>query len=90
MHSSYGEGLETGHYLIPRQSFTRQELFRKLKTSGFHWENTHMKKSERLVSLLIILGFGFSLPIIFLEDNILSPIQEIEDGLNGFSHRVSD
>lgn len=41
-----------------RDRWSIEELFRKLKTSGFHWENTHMKKSERLVSLLIILGFG--------------------------------
>ncbi len=41
-----------------RDRWSIEELFRKLKSSGFHWENTHMKKSERLVSLLIILGFG--------------------------------
>lgn len=35
-----------------------EEIFRKLKTSGFHWENTHMKKSERLVSLLIIISLA--------------------------------
>jgi len=35
-----------------------EELFRKLKTSGFHWENTHMTKSSRLVTLLVILTFG--------------------------------
>jgi hypothetical protein len=35
-----------------------EELFRKLKTSGFHWENTHMTHSARLISLLIILSFG--------------------------------
>lgn len=41
-----------------RNRWSIEELFRKLKTSGFHWENTHMKKSERLVSLLIILSFA--------------------------------
>lgn len=41
-----------------RNRWSIEELFRKLKTSGFNWENTHMKKSERLVSLLIILGFA--------------------------------
>ena len=35
-----------------------EELFRKLKTSGFHWENTHMTKSARLVTLLVILTFA--------------------------------
>jgi hypothetical protein len=35
-----------------------EELFKKLKTSGFNWENTHMTKSARLVTLLIILTFG--------------------------------
>lgn len=41
-----------------RNRWSIEELFRKLKTSGFHWENTHMKKSERLVTLLIILCFA--------------------------------
>jgi len=41
-----------------RQRWSIEELFRKLKTSGFHWENTHMTKSARLVTLLIILAFG--------------------------------
>jgi len=41
-----------------RERWAIEELFRKLKTSGFHWENTHMKQSARLVSLLIILGFA--------------------------------
>jgi len=41
-----------------RERWSIEELFRKLKTSGFHLENTHMKDSTRLVSLLIILGFG--------------------------------
>jgi transposase len=41
-----------------RERWSIEELFRKLKTSGFHWENTHMKKSARLIALLIILGFG--------------------------------
>jgi transposase len=35
-----------------------EELFRKLKTSGFHWENTHMTKAARLVTLLIIVTFA--------------------------------
>lgn len=41
-----------------RDRWSIEELFRKLKTSGFHWENTHMTESTRLISLLIILGFG--------------------------------
>jgi len=41
-----------------RERWAIEELFRKLKTSGFHWENTHMTHSARLVSLLIILSFG--------------------------------
>ena len=41
-----------------RKRWSIEELFRKLKTSGFNWENTHMKQSRRLVSLLIILAFG--------------------------------
>jgi len=30
-----------------RKRWAIEELFRKLKSSGFHWENTHMKKSTR-------------------------------------------
>ena len=41
-----------------RARWSIEELFRKLKTSGFNWENTHMKESKRLVSLLIILSFS--------------------------------
>lgn len=41
-----------------RQRWSIEELFRKLKSSGFHWENTHMKESKRLVALLILLSFG--------------------------------
>ena len=41
-----------------RKRWSIEELFKKLKTSGFHWENTHMKRSERLSKLLIILSIA--------------------------------
>ncbi len=41
-----------------RKRWSIEELFKKLKTSGFHWENTHMKCSERLSKLLIILSIA--------------------------------
>lgn len=41
-----------------RKRWSIEEMFRKLKTSGFHWENTHMKKSARLLTLLIILSIA--------------------------------
>lgn len=41
-----------------RKRWSIEELFKKLKTSGFQWENTHMKISARLVTLLVILGFA--------------------------------
>jgi hypothetical protein len=48
-----------------------EELFRKLKTSGFHWENTHMTHSPRLISLLIILSFGMLIAYLMgVEDKI--------------------
>lgn len=54
-----------------RDRWSIEELFRKLKTSGFHWENTHMKKSERLVTLLIILCFALLMAFLFgRKDNI--------------------
>tara|TARA_B110001454_G_C12295673_1_gene257223 strand:- start:31 stop:321 length:291 start_codon:yes stop_codon:yes gene_type:complete len=33
-------------------------MFKKLKTGGLHWENTHIKKSPRLINLIIILGMA--------------------------------
>lgn len=48
-----------------------EELFRKLKSSGFHWENTHMTQSPRLISLLIILSFGMLIAYLMgIEDKI--------------------
>ena len=45
-----------------------EELFRKLKTSGFHWENSH---PSRLISLLIILGLGILLAYLMgIQDKI--------------------
>jgi hypothetical protein len=41
-----------------RKRWSIEELFKKLKTSGFHWENTHMKRPERLSKLLIILSIA--------------------------------
>ncbi len=41
-----------------RKRWSIEELFKKLKTSGFHWENTHMKLSSRLETLLIIMSLG--------------------------------
>jgi hypothetical protein len=41
-----------------RDRWSIEELFRKLKTSGFHWENTHMTTPQYLEKLLIILGFA--------------------------------
>jgi hypothetical protein len=41
-----------------RERWSIEELFRKLKTSGFHWENTHMVTPRYLEKLLIILGFA--------------------------------
>jgi hypothetical protein len=53
------QNLQAMHILTKyRERWSIEELFRKLKTSGFHWENTHMKQSARLVTLLVILGFA--------------------------------
>jgi hypothetical protein len=52
-----------------RERWSIEELFRKLKTSGFHWENTHMKVSPRLVSLLIILSFGLLIAYLMGQDD---------------------
>ena len=52
-----------------RERWSIEELFRKLKTSGFHWENTHMKQSYRLISLLIILGFALLIACLMGQGN---------------------
>ena len=54
-----------------RKRWSIEELFRKLKTSGFHWENTHMKQSPRLISLLIILGFGLLIAYLMGQDHTI-------------------
>jgi Transposase DDE domain len=41
-----------------RKRWSIEELFRKLKTSGFNWENTHMITPQYLEKLLVILGFA--------------------------------
>ena len=41
-----------------RKRWSIEEMFKKLKTGGFHWENTHIKKSPRLINLIIILGIA--------------------------------
>ena len=43
------------HY---KNRWSIEELFRKLKSSGFNWEDTHMTDPKRLESLLIILGLA--------------------------------
>jgi len=41
-----------------RKRWSIEELFKKLKTSGFHWENTHMKRASRLLTLLVIMSLA--------------------------------
>lgn len=41
-----------------RKRWSIEEMFKKLKTSGFHWENTHMKISARLLTLLVIMSIA--------------------------------
>jgi hypothetical protein len=53
---SYGEGLETGRALtqVPRQSFTRQVVFKELK-SGLHLGQIQVTKdSERVARGLLL------------------------------------
>jgi len=44
-----------------RKRWSIEELFRKLKSSGFNWENTHMTIPYRLISLLIIMSLAMFL-----------------------------
>lgn len=41
-----------------RKRWSIEELFKKLKSSGFHWENTHMKMDSRLITLLVIMSLA--------------------------------
>jgi hypothetical protein len=80
-----------------RERWSIEELFRKLKTSGFNWENTHMTKSARLVSLLIILGFGLLIAFLMGQDHKIPwkktlgcPLYSVfKQGLINFHHLVA-
>ena len=80
-----------------RERWSIEELFRKLKTSGFNWENTHMTKSARLVSLLIILGFGLLIAFLLGQDHKIPwkktlgcPLYSVfKQGLIHFHHLVA-
>ncbi len=52
-----------------RKRWSIEELFRKVKTSGFHSENTHMIHSPRLISLLIIMSFGLLIACLTGQDD---------------------
>ncbi len=41
-----------------RMRWSIEEMFRKFKTSGFHWENTHMTDPARLLKLLGVLSIA--------------------------------
>ena len=41
-----------------RKRWSIEELFKKLKTSGFHWENTHMTIASRLLKLLVVMSLA--------------------------------
>ena len=43
---------------IYKQRWSIESLFKNLKTAGFNWERTHMKHSERLIKLLIIMSLA--------------------------------
>lgn len=80
-----------------RERWSIEELFRKLKTSGFNWENTHMTKSECLVSLLIILGFGLFIAFLMGQDykipwkkTLCCPLYSVfKQGLINFHHLMA-
>jgi hypothetical protein len=47
-------------YRLPRQPFTRQSLFKALKSSGFALEDTHLKDIERLTTLIAVVSLTFT------------------------------
>ena len=53
---SDGEGLETGRHAVPRQSFTRQQMFSHWKKRGFDFEATHLSSSKRLMGLMSLIA----------------------------------
>lgn len=53
------QDLPVGQILaVYKDRWSIETLFKNLKTGGFNWENTHMKDSNRLLKLLIILGLA--------------------------------
>lgn len=41
-----------------RKRWSIEEMFRKMKSSGFNWENTHMTNSSRLMTLFILMSLA--------------------------------
>jgi hypothetical protein len=68
--SSYGEGLETGLNQVPRQSFTRQILFKELKSGLGLGEHQVTKKLPRIEKSLGIALIAYLLLLRARKDDI--------------------
>ena len=84
--SSNGEGLETG-FTVPRQSFTRQTMFRACKSSGFNIEDTHLTDPDRLSKMLALLCVAFIWVYLvgIARNNAGPPIEIKKHGRKAFS-----
>jgi hypothetical protein len=82
---------------IYRSRWSIEILFKNLKSSGFNWESTHMKITERLVKLLVILtlatlcsclmGIRHKIP---WKKTLNCPVKTMfRQGLQSFQHLIS-
>ena len=56
---SDGEGLETSRHVVPRQSFTRQQMFSHWKRRGFDFEITHITSHKALLGLINMIALAY-------------------------------
>lgn len=80
-----------------RKRWSIEEMFRKMKTSGFNWENTHMTLSSRLITLFILMtlaaflvycmGLGSKIP---WKKTVKCPVRSIfRQGMINFQHHAA-
>ncbi len=80
-----------------RKRWSIEEMFRKMKSSGFNWEDTHMTISARLMTLFILMslatllvycmGFDAKIP---WKKTINYPLRSLfKQGMLNFQHRAA-
>lgn len=80
-----------------RKRWSIEEMFRKMKTSGFNWEKTHMTSSSKLITLFILMslaallvycmGLGDKIP---WKKTVRSPLRSVfRQGMINIQHHAA-